>query len=208
VRTEFQPRPLRIARTIAAVGALLWALAPAVARAADDGAARATGVRETARVVTDASGSRLQVGGRDFLVRGMNWDYVPIGQNYAFDLFAQPEPVIRAALALKPLAGAVLASILLAGSRANEALEVAREAMRWPESGGRIEEGESLLRLTLVRALFANGHAEEARAALAVARARIMERAATIRRPDLRQKYLASVPEHATTLELAAASLS
>ena len=117
--------------------------------------------------------------------------------------------LLDAALALKPLAGAVLASILLAsGSRANEALDVARDAMRWPESGGRIEEGESLLRLTLVRALFANGRAEDARAALAVARARIMERAATIRRPDLRQKFLASVPEHATTLELAAASLS
>ena len=116
--------------------------------------------------------------------------------------------LLDAALALKPLAGAILASILLAGNRASEALDVARDAMRWPEAGGRIEEGESLLRLTLVRALFANGQAEEARAALGVARARIMERAATIQRPDLRQKFLASVPEHATTLELAAASLS
>ncbi len=31
------------------------------------------------RVVTDAAGTRLQVGGRDFMVFGMNWDYVPIG---------------------------------------------------------------------------------------------------------------------------------
>jgi len=116
--------------------------------------------------------------------------------------------LLDAALALKPLAGAILASILLAAGRANEALDVARDAMKWPESGGRIEEGESLLRLTLVRALFANGHAEEARTALAAARARIMERSATIQRPALRQKFLASVPEHATTLELAAASLS
>ena len=49
-------------------------------------------------VVKDASGSRLQVGGRDFLVRGMNWDYIPIGHNYSFDLWAQPEDVITTAL--------------------------------------------------------------------------------------------------------------
>jgi hypothetical protein len=34
------------------------------------------------RVVTDAQGSRLQVDGRDFFVRGVNWDYFPIGTNY------------------------------------------------------------------------------------------------------------------------------
>jgi hypothetical protein len=112
--------------------------------------------------------------------------------------------LLDAALALKPLAGAVLASVLLAAGRSSEALDVAREAMRWPESGNRIEEGESLLRLTLARALLATGHGEEARAALAVARERIALRADTIRRPELRQTFLAGVPEHATTLELAA----
>ncbi len=50
------------------------------------------------RVLNDASGSRLQVNGEDFLVRGMNWDYIPIGQNYMFDLFSQPDDVIEAAL--------------------------------------------------------------------------------------------------------------
>jgi hypothetical protein len=44
-------------------------------------------------------GWRLQVDGRDFLIRGMNWDYIPIGDNYMFDLWSQPEPVIVAALA-------------------------------------------------------------------------------------------------------------
>jgi hypothetical protein len=33
-----------------------------------------------------------------------------------------------------------------------------------------------------------------------------MERAATIQRQELRQKFLAAVPEHATILELAASS--
>lgn len=51
------------------------------------------------RVVKDDSGSRLQVDGRDFLVQGMNWDYIPIGHNYAYDLFAQEDDVIEAALA-------------------------------------------------------------------------------------------------------------
>jgi hypothetical protein len=55
-------------------------------------------VRETVRVVHDDSGWRLQVDGRAFFVRGMNWDYIPIGQNYAYDLFQQPEDVIIAAL--------------------------------------------------------------------------------------------------------------
>ena len=50
-------------------------------------------------VVTDAAGSRLQVDGRDFMVFGMNWDYIPIGDNYLYDLWSQPDAVIEAALA-------------------------------------------------------------------------------------------------------------
>jgi hypothetical protein len=72
----------------------MFALVPALAHAEGEPAA----VREPVRVVNDATGSRLQVGGRDFLVRGMNWDYIPIGQNYAFDLWGQPETMITAAL--------------------------------------------------------------------------------------------------------------
>jgi len=50
-------------------------------------------------VVSDSSGSRLQVDGRDFMIFGMNWDYVPIGENYLYSLWAQPDAVIEAALA-------------------------------------------------------------------------------------------------------------
>lgn len=53
---------------------------------------------QTVRVVTDTSGSRIQVDGRDFMVVGVNWDYVPIGQNYAYSLWTQPDAIIRAAL--------------------------------------------------------------------------------------------------------------
>jgi hypothetical protein len=51
------------------------------------------------RVVSDDSGSRLQVDGRDFMVLGMNWDYFPVGENYAYSLWTQPDDVIEAALA-------------------------------------------------------------------------------------------------------------
>ena len=82
------------ATTLAALAAMMLALAPTVSRAQVDSTAR----HQPVRVVTDAAGSRLQVDGRDFLVRGMNWDYTPIGQNYAFDLWQQPDDMITAAL--------------------------------------------------------------------------------------------------------------
>ncbi len=75
-----------------AIAAVL-AAAPA-ARAADP-TPSATAV---VRVVNDSGGSRLQVDGRDFMIHGMNLDYIPIGDNYMFDLWSQPEPVITAAL--------------------------------------------------------------------------------------------------------------
>jgi hypothetical protein len=50
------------------------------------------------RVVTDQAGSRLQVDGRDFMVLGVNWDYFPIGTNYAYNFWSQPDDFIRAAL--------------------------------------------------------------------------------------------------------------
>ncbi|HKK70166.1 MAG TPA: glycoside hydrolase family 2 TIM barrel-domain containing protein [Candidatus Krumholzibacteria bacterium] len=53
---------------------------------------------EEVRVVTDETGQRLQVDGRDFMVLGMNWDYFPIGTNYSYSLWTQPEDFIRNAL--------------------------------------------------------------------------------------------------------------
>jgi hypothetical protein len=50
------------------------------------------------KVVADDSGSRLQVDGRDFMVLGMNWGYMPIGQNYTYSLWTQSDDVIIAAL--------------------------------------------------------------------------------------------------------------
>jgi hypothetical protein len=84
---------MRRARFLAAA-AVLVALGPAASHAQ----AAAAAAPEIVRVVSDSSGARLQVAGRDFFVRGMNWDYIPIGQNYAFDLWGQPEDMIVAAL--------------------------------------------------------------------------------------------------------------
>ena len=81
-------------RAVAVVSALMLAFlrTPSHAQSAPEA------VRETVRVLSDSSGARLQVSGRDFLVRGMNWDYTPIGQNYAYDLWQQPEDLIITAL--------------------------------------------------------------------------------------------------------------
>jgi beta-galactosidase len=51
------------------------------------------------RVVAGEGGLTLDVQGKPLMVRGMNWDYIPIGQNYQFDLWSQPDDFIRNALA-------------------------------------------------------------------------------------------------------------
>ncbi len=43
-------------------------------------------------------GMKLQVNGRDFMVNGMNWDYFPIGTNFSYSLWNQPDDIIQAAL--------------------------------------------------------------------------------------------------------------
>jgi len=51
------------------------------------------------KVVSDAKGHKLQVDGRDFMVKGMNWTYVPIGTNYSYNLFGKSDDFIKKALA-------------------------------------------------------------------------------------------------------------
>jgi len=83
--------PLRLGRRMAVLIALVAASAVPLTAAAQSAG-------PPVRVVTDAAGSRLQVDGRDFMVFGMNWDYVPIGQNYLYDLWSQPDDFIRTVL--------------------------------------------------------------------------------------------------------------
>jgi hypothetical protein len=84
-------------------GMLILALLPATGLAeAASGVGRTGGGPPAAlpriAVVTDDTGSRLEVDGRDFMVFGMNWGYMPIGQNYTYSLWNQPDEIIRAAL--------------------------------------------------------------------------------------------------------------
>ena len=49
-------------------------------------------------VKNDKNDWKLQVNGNDFMVNGMNWDYYPIGTNFNYSLWNQPESVIKDAL--------------------------------------------------------------------------------------------------------------
>ncbi len=43
-------------------------------------------------------GIKLKVNGKDFMINGMNWDYFPIGTNYTYILWDQPDTLVKAAL--------------------------------------------------------------------------------------------------------------
>ena len=51
------------------------------------------------RIVADKTGQKLQVDGEDYMVFGMNWGYMPIGENYLYDFWGKPDDVIMTALA-------------------------------------------------------------------------------------------------------------
>ena len=49
-------------------------------------------------IVEDAEGMKLTVAGEPLMINGMNWDYFPIGTNYSYSLWNQPDEIVRAAL--------------------------------------------------------------------------------------------------------------
>jgi len=49
-------------------------------------------------VIQNSSGMKLVVNDQDFIVNGMNWDYFPIGTNFSYSLWNQPDDIIQAAL--------------------------------------------------------------------------------------------------------------
>jgi beta-galactosidase/beta-glucuronidase len=49
-------------------------------------------------VVNNSQGCKLLVNGKSFMINGMNWDYFPIGTNYSYSLWQQPDDFIKAAL--------------------------------------------------------------------------------------------------------------
>lgn len=50
------------------------------------------------KIDSDSTGHKLTVDGTDYFVKGMNWDYYPIGTNYKFILWEQPDDFIIAVL--------------------------------------------------------------------------------------------------------------
>jgi len=49
-------------------------------------------------ILSNEQGSRLVVNGEDFIINGMNWDYYPIGTNFSYSLWEQPDVIIKEAL--------------------------------------------------------------------------------------------------------------
>ena len=49
-------------------------------------------------IKTDQYGSRLTIDNEPFIANGMNWDYFPIGTNYSYSLWTQPDDIIKEAL--------------------------------------------------------------------------------------------------------------
>jgi tetratricopeptide (TPR) repeat protein len=100
---------------------------------------------------------------------------------------------------------AVLARVLLDAGRPAEAREAAARGMGILGSLGGIDGGESSIRLVHAEALHAAGARDEARQAVAAARARLLARAERIPSPELRASFLERVPDNARTLALARA---
>jgi tRNA A-37 threonylcarbamoyl transferase component Bud32/tetratricopeptide (TPR) repeat protein len=102
----------------------------------------------------------------------------------------------------------VLAQVLLERGQAPEALGWVREAMTFVEVQGGCTKGiEPELRLAYAEALWATGDEAGARAAIGVARTRLLLRAATIEEAAWRRAFLEDVRAHVRTLALAQAWL-
>jgi hypothetical protein len=53
---------------------------------------------EKVYVETNNAEMKLKINGKDFIVNGMNWDYFPIGTNFNYSLWKQPDNIIQKAL--------------------------------------------------------------------------------------------------------------
>jgi serine/threonine protein kinase/tetratricopeptide (TPR) repeat protein len=103
----------------------------------------------------------------------------------------------------RAVALAVLARTLLAKKNQAEALESAKGAMEILRSLGGLEEGETLVRLTLAEALHETGD-PESRTIIAEAKSALLARAKNISGEAFRKSFLERVEENAETLALAA----
>ena len=103
---------------------------------------------------------------------------------------------------LLPYGLAIAAGVLLERARATEALARTAEAVERLEELGRLERGESFVRWTHARAIGAAGDHRGYERAVQRAHQSLMDRAAKISSAELRQSFLASVPDNARIVEL------
>jgi hypothetical protein len=105
------------------------------------------------------------------------------------------------------VATATLAAIQLAQRHATDALATAEEAMAQYEAHEAFGFKGAFARLVHAEALHAADHHERSRAAIAVARDRLLANAEKIGDPIYRRSFLENVPENARTFALARAWL-
>ncbi|WP_437283664.1 AAA family ATPase [Sorangium sp. So ce375] len=129
---------------------------------------------------------------------------------FAMDDHEAAEREARAAIALfehAPTLGvqafSILARVLLALGRTDEAVRAAAEASARLSEFGTLEEGEALVRLTYAEALAASGRRAEAEVAIASAKAALLARAEKLSDPTWRERFLRDVPDNARALDLA-----
>ncbi len=106
--------------------------------------------------------------------------------------------------AIQVAALGALARARLGGGDRDGGLAAAGEAHAALERLGEIEEGESMVRLTYAEALAAAGQGAEARAALVLARERLLARADRVADLGWRHRFLHEVPVNVRILSLSA----
>ncbi len=98
---------------------------------------------------------------------------------------------------------AILALAVLDRQKFDEGYELAKKGMELFIEAGGVVEGESLVRLAYAEGLEATGRHDAARAAITVARDRLLARAEKIVDPGYRRGFLDRIREHAITLSRA-----
>ncbi len=109
---------------------------------------------------------------------------------------------------VRVMALSVLAHAALLLGRPQEAEQTAGEAISLLDSLGGLEEGEAYTRLVQIDAFDALGKTDEAKAALEIARDRLLAHAEKIQDTGHRARFLAFVAEHARTMEMVGARLA
>ena len=107
---------------------------------------------------------------------------------------------------IQALAYATRSAIVLQRGRAGDALTTATRALELLSTLGKLEEGESMIRLAHAEALLATGDAQRGALALQHAHERLLARAAKIVDPAMRAMFLTQIPENSRTIELAEAA--